>query len=104
MQLKEVALSASLKPYTMLVCRLRYFLIVFILQHLICRFLVYFCLFGEEKLFKVNDSKAADPFVKHPRDPSHSKISIHILNTVLYTFPIVLTKRICFAIKSFFIW
>ena len=66
-------------------------------------FLVYFCLFSEENLLKVNDSEAAGPFIKHPRDPSHSKISIHILNTVLYTFPIVLTKRICFAIKSFFI-
>ena len=31
-------------------------------------------------------------------------ISVHFLHTVLYTFPIVLTKRICLTIKSFFSW
>ena len=28
--------------------------------------------------------------------------SVHFLHTVLYTFPIVLTRRICLTIKSFF--
>ena len=32
----------------------------------------------------------------------HPNISRDILNTVLYTFPKVLTRRICVAIKSFF--
>ena len=104
MLLREVALSASLKPYTLLVCCLRYFLIIFVLQHSICHFWFIFAFLVRKNLLKVNDSKAAGLSIKHPRDPSHSKISIHILNTVLYTFPIVLTKRICFAIKSFFIW
>ena len=102
--LAEVALSASLKPYNLLVCCLRYFLIIFVLQHSICHFWFIFAFLVRKNLLKVNDSKAAGPSIKHPRDPSHSKISIHILNTVLYTFPIVLTKRICLAIKSFFIW
>ena len=36
--------------------------------------------------------------------PLHPNISIHILHTVLYTFPKVLTRRICLTIKSFFSW
>ena len=31
-------------------------------------------------------------------------ISIHILYTVTYTYPMVLTKRICLTIKVFLIW
>ena len=34
----------------------------------------------------------------------HPNISMHILHTVLYTFPKVLTRRICLLIKSFFHW
>ena len=34
--------------------------------------------------------------------PLHPNISMHILHTVLYTFPKVLTRRICLTIKSFF--
>ena len=33
----------------------------------------------------------------------NTNISMHILYTVLYTFPKKLTKRICLAVKSFFI-
>ena len=36
--------------------------------------------------------------------PLHPNISLHILHTVLYTFPKVLTRRICLTIKSFFSW
>ena len=36
--------------------------------------------------------------------PLHPNISMHILHTVLYTFPKVLTRRICLTIKSFFSW
>ena len=36
--------------------------------------------------------------------PLHSIISMHILYTVLYTFPKVLTKRICLKIGSFVSW
>ena len=32
-------------------------------------------------------------------NPLHPDISIHILYTLLYTFPLVLTRRICFTIK-----
>ena len=35
-------------------------------------------------------------------NPLHPNISIHFLHTVLYTFPMILTKRICLTIKSFF--
>ena len=31
--------------------------------------------------------------------PLNPKISIHILYTLLYTFPLVLTRRICLTIK-----
>ena len=35
-------------------------------------------------------------------NPLHPRFSIHILHTALYTFPKVLTRRICLPIKSFF--
>ena len=34
----------------------------------------------------------------------HPNINMHILHTVLYTFPKVLTRRICFTVKSFLSW
>ena len=37
-------------------------------------------------------------------NPLHPKISLYILHTALYTFPKVLTERICLPIKSFFCW
>ena len=37
-------------------------------------------------------------------NPLHPKIGMHILHTVLYTFPKVQTRRICLAIKGFFSW
>ena len=37
-------------------------------------------------------------------NPLHPSISMHILHTVLSTFPKVLTRRICLTIKSFFSW
>ena len=33
--------------------------------------------------------------------PLHPNISLHILHTVLYTFPEALAKRICFKVESF---
>ena len=35
-------------------------------------------------------------------NPTNPNISIHILHTVLYTFPNELTRRICLTSKSFF--
>ena len=35
-------------------------------------------------------------------NPLYPRFSIHILHTALYTFPKVLTRRICLPIKSFF--
>ena len=35
---------------------------------------------------------------------AHPNISMHILHNVLYTFPKVLTGRICVTIMSFFAW
>ena len=37
-------------------------------------------------------------------NPLHPNISMHILHTVLYIFPKVLTRRICLIIKSFSSW
>ena len=39
---------------------------------------------------------------QRPFNNLHSNISIHILHTVLCTFPKVLIRRICLTIKSFF--
>ena len=36
--------------------------------------------------------------------PLHPNISMPILHSVLYTFPTVLTRRICLKIKSFLSW
>ena len=40
----------------------------------------------------------------HIIKPLHPNIRMHILHTVLYTFPKVLTRRIFLSIKSFFSW
>ena len=37
-------------------------------------------------------------------NPLHPHISMHILNTVFYSFSMVLTRRICLIIKSCFCW
>ena len=37
-------------------------------------------------------------------NPWHSNISMHILHSILCTFPRVLTRRICSMIKSFISW
>ena len=37
-------------------------------------------------------------------NPLQPNISMHILHTILFTFPTVLTGRICLTIKSFFSW
>ena len=39
--------------------------------------------------------------LQHPLSPLQPNISMLILHTVLYTFPKVLTRRICLTIKSF---
>ena len=37
-------------------------------------------------------------------NPLHPNISVHILHTVLHTYPKVLMRRICLTIKSLFSW
>ena len=39
--------------------------------------------------------------INSPPNPLHPSISMQILHTVLYTFPVVLTRRICLTIKGF---
>ena len=42
------------------------------------------------------------PYLKHTViNPIHPNISMHILHTVLYTFPWVMRRRVCLTIKSF---
>ena len=55
------------------------------------------CLHGNITRKKVKD-------VFHRLHFLHPNISIHILHTVLYTFPMALTRRICLTIKSVFSW
>ena len=53
------------------------------------------------------DIQPGEKVIKSPYsllNPFQPSISMHILHTVLYTFPKVLTKRICLAIKSFSSW
>ena len=50
--------------------------------------------------FGVSSHKGSHMCIK----PLHSNISMHILHTVLYTFPNVLTRRICLAVKSYLCW
>ena len=40
--------------------------------------------------------------ISRPVNPLHPNISLHILHTVLYTFPKVLTRRFCLTTKNFF--
>ena len=47
--------------------------------------------------------KLKEKFLIH-LDPLHPNIGMHILHTVLYTFPKVLTRRICLTVKSFYSW
>ena len=42
--------------------------------------------------------------IDEPLNPLHCSISMHVLLTVLYTLPMVLMRRICWTIKSFFSW
>ena len=52
------------------------------------------------------DSRPGLVYVLHSQakhfNPLHPNISMHILHTVLYTFPNVLTRRICLTIEKFF--
>ena len=47
--------------------------------------------------------KESDVKFHAPVNPLHPKISVYILHTVFYTFPKVLTRRICLTIKKFFV-
>ena len=55
------------------------------------------CLHGNITRKKVKD-------VFHRLHFLHPNISMHILPTVLYRFPMALTRRICLTIKSVFSW
>ena len=45
--------------------------------------------------------KLTNYFKQTEVNPLHQNISMHILHTVLHTFPDVLARRICLTIKSF---
>ena len=47
---------------------------------------------------------AIGTFVVMSLNPLHPNIRLYILPTVVWTFPNVLTRRICLPIKSFFSW
>ena len=55
----------------------------------------------EGKLWKRNSQEFQ---LKKLVYPLHPNISRHILHAVLYTFPKVLTRRICLTIISFYHW
>ena len=47
--------------------------------------------------------KESDVKFHAPVNPLHPNISMHILHTVFFTYPKVLTRRICLTIKKFFV-
>ena len=57
-----------------------------------------------KRVWKVANQNQCSPGLPSTLNPLHPNISIHILLTVLYTLPKVLTRRICLLIKSFFRW
>ena len=64
----------------------------------VCVYLCQPCLLSELLL---------DCLVRVPRayvNPLHPNISMYIFHTVFYTFPKVLTRRICLSIEKIFSW
>ena len=47
--------------------------------------------------------KESDVKFHAPVNPLHPNISMHILHNVFFTYPKVLTRRICLTIKKFFV-
>ena len=54
-----------------------------------------------KKKTKKKTQKKNTRIIKSPPNPLHPSISMQILHTDLYTFPVVLTRRICLTIKGF---
>ena len=52
-------------------------------------------------IHKKKTKKKNTRIINSPPNPLHPSISVQILHTVLYTFPVVLTRRICLTIKGF---
>ena len=65
-----------------------------------------FKLAGKDFIIDSRELEAKKYIVKEMTlvDPLHLNISMHILHTVPYIFPKVLTRRICLTIKSCFNW
>ena len=55
----------------------------------------------KNKKQKKQQQKKNTRIINSPPNPLHPSISMQILHTVLYTFPVVLTRRICLTIKGF---
>ena len=55
---------------------------------------------------KRHSDKHQATFLSHKviTDPLHPNISMHILHTILFTFPTVLSRRICLTIKTHSWW
>ena len=60
--------------------------------------------FSEETGLKLSLTSTLDMQWFSAINPLHPKISMHTLHTVLYTFPKVLMRRICWPIKRFLPW
>ena len=59
------------------------------------------CSHIHKKKTKKKTKKKNTRIINSPPNPLHPSISMQILHTVLYTFPVVLTRRICLTIKGF---
>ena len=59
---------------------------------------------GTEQYDKGTRVSIATPTAVTIHNPAHVFVIMHILHAVLYTFPKVLTRRICLLIKSFSTW
>ena len=66
-----------------------------LLFHFVFLFFIYFFNF-----WWLNQAKTDVKII----NPLHPNISMHILHSVLNTFPKLLTRRICLTIENFFRW
>ena len=60
--------------------------------------------FGRKKVIEKNLQSKPVGHSELSYNPLYPNINMHIFYTVIYTFPKVLTRRICLTIKSFFSW
>ena len=60
--------------------------------------------FRNEQIFWIEFYTCCPNMIDVALTPSHHNISMHCIHAVLWTFPEVLTRRICLTLRIFFSW